>query len=73
MGVLNLDQLAPDGLLIIVDWDKLRPGSSVFIPCINTTAAKSQVKGVFARRGWTMRYAIRPEKGIWGIRFWRVS
>lgn len=73
MGVLKLDQLAPDGLLIVIDWDRMKVGSSVFVPCINTTLAKRQIRGAFERRGWKMRYYIRPENNMWGIRVWRIS
>lgn len=73
MGVLTLDQIGPDGLLIVVDWDAMRVGSSVFLPCINTTEALKQAGGIFARRGWEMRVAIRPENDLWGVRIWRVA
>jgi hypothetical protein len=73
MGVLTLDQIAPDGLLVVVDWSAMQVGSSVFVPCINTTEALKQVRGIFDRRGWTMRVRIYPEKGIWGVRFWRLT
>ena len=73
MGVLKLDDLHPDGVHIVVDWGALRVGSSFFIPCINTTDAKKQIKGVFARRGWTMRLYIGAENDVWGIRVWRIT
>jgi len=73
MGVLTLDQVGPDGVLIAVDWDAMRVGSSVFLPCINTTEALKQAGGIFARRGWKMRVAIRPEKDLWGVRIWRIA
>ena len=73
MGVLTADQIDPDGVVICIDWDKLKPGSSVFIPCLNTTKAKYQVGKIFERKGWKFRYAIRPERELWGIRFWRLA
>jgi len=73
MGVLTHNQIAPDGALIVIDWDRLKVGSSVFVPCINTTLAKRQVREIFERRGWKMRVAIRPERELWGVRFWRVA
>ena len=33
-GVLKKDDLNPDGVRIIVKWDDMVAGSSVFIPCI---------------------------------------
>ena len=73
MGVLTHNQIAPDGALIVIDWDRLKVGSSVFVPCINTTLAKRQVREIFERRGWKMRVVIRPERELWGVRFWRIS
>lgn len=73
MGVLKLDDLDPDGVHIVVDWGALQVGSSFFVPCINTPAARRQVNGVFDRRGWKMRVYTGPEAGIWGIRVWRVA
>lgn len=73
MGVLTLDHIAPDGLRIVIDWDEMEVGASVFVPCINTSVAKSQVKAIFQRRGWSMRYTIRPERELWGVRFWRLT
>jgi hypothetical protein len=55
MGVLKLDDLDPDGVHIVVDWGALQVGSSFFVPCLNTTAAKKQIKTAFSRRGWKMR------------------
>ena len=72
-GVLTLDQVAPDGLLLVVDWDAMEVGSSVFLPCINTPLAIKQARGIFERRGWTMRVAIRAENNMWGVRIWRAA
>ena len=38
-GVLKISDLNPDGVRIIVAWDELVIGASVFIPCINTEEA----------------------------------
>lgn len=73
MGVLKLDDLDPDGVHIAVDWGALNVGSSFFIPCINTTAAKKQIKAAFDRRSWKMRICIGAENDVWGIRVWRVA
>lgn len=73
MGVLKLDDISPDGVFIAIDWGAMRVGSSVFVPCLNTTAAKSQIRAVFGRRDWGPRFYIGPESGIWGVRVWRVS
>ena len=73
MGVLKLDDLDPDGVHIVVDWGALQVGSSFFVPCLNTTAAKKQIKTAFSRRGWKMRVYMGAEGDVWGIRVWRVA
>jgi len=73
MVVRRIDDIAPDGLLLLADWDRMRVGSSVFVPCINTTAALKQVREIFDRRGWKARVAIRPENAVWGVRIWRIA
>lgn len=73
LGVLTLDQVAPDGLLLVVDWNSMRVGTSVFLPCIDTSTALKQAGGIFGRRGWRMRVAIRVENEMWGVRIWRIA
>ena len=44
--VLKLHDINPDGLRIVVDWGAMVVGSSIFIPCVNTTEAIQQVKKI---------------------------
>lgn len=73
MGVLPIDGMDPDGVHVVILWDDMQVGDSVFIPCINTSRALSQIRKIFARRKWTFRDAIGQEKHIWGVRIWRTS
>lgn len=73
MGVLKVDDLDPDGVPIFIDWDTMRVGASVFIPCINTSSALKQCRKVFARRGWRMRAVICEHHRILGVRIWRIT
>lgn len=73
MSVLRDEDLAPDGLRYVVDWDRMQVGDSIFVPCINTTAAMRTARIAFSRRGWSPRFAIRPENHIWGVRIWRKT
>jgi hypothetical protein len=52
-----LTDISPDGVRIVVDWDKFKPGASVFIPCINTAKAID----------------VRVEDGKYGVRVWRLK
>ena len=51
--VLKLHDINPDGLRIVVDWGAMVVGSSIFIPCVNTTEAIQQVKKIcVVDMGW---------------------
>ena len=43
-GILKLNDLSPDGVRIIVNWDNMVTSSSVFILCTNTQGAIEQAK-----------------------------
>ena len=34
--VMKIEDLNPDGIRVIVNWDKLTVSGSVFIPCVDT-------------------------------------
>jgi len=69
---LRYSDLAPDKVLILVDWDKFVAGSSVFIPAINVEELITQVKLLALRNFWTIEYRQRIENKLWGVRFWRM-
>lgn len=71
-GVLKLDDLAPDGVRVIVNWDKMLVGMSVFVPCINTEAARTQAQVIMLRKEWGMEHRVRTEGGKLGVRVWRT-
>ena len=60
-GILKTDDLNPDGVRIIVNWDNMVTSSSVFILCINVTLAVEQVYNVAKRRNWQIKTQIRVE------------
>ena len=65
--------LAPDGVALGMDWDKLTPGNSVFVPCIDTIEAVTQFDELAKNRGWTVEHRCRFENGFAGVRFWRIA
>lgn len=69
---IRLTDLAPDGVLILVDWDNFVVGSSVFIPAINTTELIAQFYEVSDTYKWYIEHRFRIENGKQGIRFWRL-
>lgn len=72
MTVLRSHDLAPDGVRIVVDWDAMHVGTSIFIPCINTEKAKKQVKNVLIERSWEFLSKVRIENNYLGLRVWRT-
>mgnify|MGYP003644887221 FL=1 len=69
---LRLDDLDPDGVKIIVKWDKFVVGASVFIPCINTEKARKQLKRVAQMKQYETTTHVCIENGMWGVRMWRL-
>jgi len=68
----RLDDLHPDGVRIVVSWDKMQVGMSVFVPCINTEECKKQIDKIATKRGWTMQTQVRIEDNRFGLRTWRT-
>ncbi len=71
--MLKLDDIAPDGVRIIVRWDRMGVGASVFIPCINARKAREQVNEIFKRKGWKYLAKTTIESDKLGVRIWRTT
>lgn len=71
-GVLKTDDLCPDGVRIIVNWNNMTTGSSVFIQCINTQAALHSLGKIAEDKGWQVETQIRIENNKLGVRMWRI-
>ena len=50
-GVLRTYDLYPDGVRVVVKWDELQVGMSIFIPCINTQQGGKSGKTYNAKTG----------------------
>ena len=72
LEIVRTYYLHPDGVRITVDWDAMEVGSSVFIPCIDTTKAKKQLELVLNTKKWSYILDIRVENRLWGVRAWRT-
>ena len=73
MAILKKYDLNPDGVRIIVNWDNMVAGSSVFILSVNIQEALSQIKGVMNDKGWEYQMQIRVEDEKLGVRVWRLT
>jgi len=61
------------GLSFRVNWKNFVVGSSFFIPCLDTEGALTQVKRTTKRLGYKIKTQIVVEKGIRGLRVWRIK
>jgi hypothetical protein len=73
MAILKKHNLNPDGVRIIVNWNDMVIGSSVFILSVNTQEALSQIKKVMNNKGWEYQMQIRVEDEKLGVRVWRLT
>ena len=69
---VRLSDLSPDGVRIVIDWDKFLTGTSVFIPCINTKEANLQVLEATKIQKHEVVSRVTVENGRYGVRIWRV-
>jgi len=70
--VLKIEDLNPDGIRIVVNWDELKVSGSVFIPCVDTEKTKDQVSTVASLRQWEVKHEVRVENRTLGLRVWRT-
>ena len=69
---LRTDDLNPDKIKVVVRWDDMVVGASVFIPCIDTEKAKQQVEKVVTAKSWQVETRVRIEDKMFGLRIWRI-
>ena len=73
MTILKTYDLSPDGIRIIVNWESMVIGSSVFILSVNTQEALTQIKNIMNAKGWEYQMQIRVEDDKLGVRVWRLT
>ena len=71
-GVLRVYDLNPDGVRVVINWDALVVGASMFIPCINTNQATQQLTTITDKKGWKTTTKVTVESGKLGFRMWRT-
>ena len=55
-----------------VNWRKFKRGTSIFIPCLDSDAAKKEILTTTNRLRLNIVMKVVIEEGVRGIRFWRV-
>ena len=71
-GILKSDDLNPDGVRIVVNWDNMVTSSSVFILCVDVQEAVRQIKNIAKTKGWDVKTQVRVENNKLGGRIWRI-
>ena len=72
-GILKTHDLDPDGVRIVVKWEDMVAGASVFIPCINTEEAMRQAAKILVEKDYKTEARVVIENEILGIRIWRTT
>ena len=61
------------GITFDIEWDKFKPSSSFFIPCLNTKEAKRVLKIACKHRKCKVRMKVVVENKVRGVRVWRLQ
>jgi len=72
MTRIRLTDISPDGVRIVIDWEKFVPGASVFIPAINTKKAVEHLTEATHLAKNDIEYRVIIERGKYGVRVWRL-
>ncbi len=56
-----------------IHWDKFKPGTSFFVPCLDRTTTERMIKKEARRLGFNVATRQVIEKGVYGLRVWRIS
>jgi hypothetical protein len=60
------------GLSFRVNWRNFVVGSSFFIPCLDHSHALEQIKKTTKRLKFKVKTQIVLERGVTGLRVWRI-
>jgi len=58
---------------LLIRWEKFKPGTSFFVPCIDRRLTQRFVTTEARRMGFEVICKQVVEKGRYGLRVWRVS
>jgi hypothetical protein len=60
-------------LPLLIEWEKFKPGTSFFVPCIDRKLTQRFVEAEAARLEIKVLCKQVVEKGKYGLRVWRVG
>lgn len=73
MTRINIADISPDGVRIVIDWSKFVPGTSIFIPTINTDKAIEHIRKAARLNKNEIEKRVCIENGKYGVRVWRLQ
>lgn len=71
--VLKVDDINPDGIRVVIKWDKFVVGASFFVACIDTEKAIYQLKKISKDKGFRIECRTQIENNKMGVRCWRMA
>lgn len=67
-----MSRITSDRIDFEVPWDRFTLGTSLFIPCMNPTETLAAFRKEAQRQGVVFTYRVVVEKGVQGLRVWRI-
>ena len=67
MRILN------EGVPVHIEWHLLKPGTSFFIPAIQTEELARSVRKAASKKGIQLAFKVCVDNGMYGVRFWRIA
>lgn len=61
------------GLPLLIEWDKFKPGTSFFVPCIDRRLTERFVREEATRLKIEVICKQVVERGVYGLRVWRAD
>lgn len=61
-----------EGIRFKVDWNAFVVGTTFWVPCLNTDDVIRQLKEICAKRDIKVRMIESVERGVLGVRIWRM-
>jgi len=65
-------EVNPDGVVLDIDWARFTPGTSMFIPAVNTYRAVAQIRRAANLESKQIEYRVVIEGDRYGVRIWRI-
>lgn len=69
---LKHSDISPDGVRIVIDWEKFVVGTSVFVPCLDVRQAMADIADASGIPKANLAKRVCIEQGLYGVRVWRI-